>query len=457
MSDESESPAAAAAAGKETQLGQRLFQLFLLTLAVSTASYARTTVGPLQEAIKASLGLSDNQIAVLQGIAMALPIALASVPLGLLADRASRARMLVFFLCLGVAACLTTALAPDFRALLFSRALTALAGAGVGIAAYSMVGDLFAPTWRGRAVTVMAFGEVSGAPVAFALGGAFLITAPETGAFHLEDWRLALLWMVGALVVPVLLVLLLVREPARTGIVEKKRPLRAVWPELWRYRSVVAPLHLARATLCIGEGTVFVWGAPFFARSYHLPPDQIGVIMGVVLLVAGLLGPALGGPLVDFCQRRGGSRRAVTVMGGIALLSVPAALFALMPSANLASLMLGIYLILGFSIFTASLSLILIVIPGELRGLNLGASLIVASLFFVGLAPLAVSRLSTALGGEMMLGKALAIVCVTMSLISATVLLFGRRYFPGLGDGAPARDHRQTSDGTHIKAAIGSE
>src|SRR2546426_882375 len=117
----------------------------------------------------------------------------------------------------------------------------------------------------------------------------------------------------GGLLVPILLLMLLLREPPRTEVVVEKPPLSAVWPELWRYRAVAAPLQLARATLFIADGAVFVWGAPLFSRQFHLPVDRIGATMRVVLLVSGLLGPA-GGPLVDFCQRYGGPRRTMMTL-----------------------------------------------------------------------------------------------------------------------------------------------
>jgi predicted MFS family arabinose efflux permease len=413
---------------------RRIGQLLLLAVAAWAATYARMILGPLQEAVKTSLTLSDHQIALLQGMGLALPLALGSIPLGLLADRAPRSRMLIFCLGLGLGASMLAVFAADFTMLMIARGLTGVAVAGVLVAAYSMAGDLFAPTERGRATMVMGIGEVGGAPAAFALGGVLLTSAAST-FWPLEAWRGSLLWM-SAVLVPTLLCMMLLREPLRSARVESP-PLRTIWSLLWSYRSVAVPLQLARATLFIADGAVFVWGAPFLARTYHLPADRVGASIGLVLLAGGLLGPALGGPLVDYCQRRGGPRRAVTMMGMVALLSIPAALFALMPSASGASVMLAVLLILGFTIAAAALALTIIVIPSEVRGVNLGISIVIGSLFFIGLAPLAVSAMSAALGGESNLGKALAIVCASMSLLNAAVLLFSRRYFSGQNNEAP--------------------
>jgi hypothetical protein len=90
------------------------------------------------------------------------------------------------------------------------------------------------------------------------------------------------------------------------------------------------------------------------------------------------------------------------------------------------------------------LALTLIVIPGELRALNVAISLIVGSVFFIALAPLAVSGLSGILGGEGALPQALAIVCGVASLVNAIYFASVARHFPArpaaqmaLRDGVP--------------------
>jgi len=408
--------------------------------------YSRSALGPLQETIRESLVLSDNQMALLQGAAMALPMALGSIPLGLLADRVSRARMLLFFVGLSFASCVFSALASQFALLFIARCLAGLSSAAILIACFSVVGDLYAPAERGRASMVVASGEIFGAPASFAIGGALVVMVGSTPGmtaigWDLADWRWSLLWMAG-LLVPIVLMMMLLREPARMDVVRQRPPLRVVWPELWSYRAVAMPVLVARAMIWLADGAVFVWAAPTFARKFHLPPDRVGAIIGVVLLVSGLLGPVLGGPLADFCQRRGGPRQTMAALAVVALLSVPAASFALMPTATGAACVLALFLIFGFTISTAGVTLSIIVIPGELRGFYLGITFTVGSLFFVGLAPLAVSLLSGFLGGEAMIGRALAIVCASAGLLGAVVFSLSARLLPV----AAAQDREAAAD-----------
>jgi MFS family permease len=404
--------------------GTRVLQLLLLALSAWGVTYARFALGPLQEAIRINLSLSDNQMAWLQGPALAVPMACGAIPLGLLVDRYSRVRLFLLFMSMSIAATFLTALAPNVPLLIAARCLAGLALAAILIAAYSMVADLFEPANRGRATMVVGIGEIGGAPAAFALGGMLLTTRGGMPS----DWRWALLWMSVALLPPLILMLAL-REPLRTGVAGKNPSLRAVWPELWHYRALVVPLLLARVMVWIADGAVLIWAAPTFARRFTLPPDRIGAIIGSALLVSGILGPLLGGPLADMCHRAGGPRRTVGALGVLALLSTPVALFAVMPSVTLATIALASFLTLGYTIGTAAITLATIVIPGELRGLYLAVTITVGALFFIGVAPLMVSVLSGALGGPAFIGQALTIVCGTTSLLGAVVLICSTRYF----------------------------
>jgi hypothetical protein len=64
----------------------------LITLSLFTGTAARYALSPMQELVSADLGLGNHQIALLQGMALALPVALISIPLGRLAG-ATRASL----------------------------------------------------------------------------------------------------------------------------------------------------------------------------------------------------------------------------------------------------------------------------------------------------------------------------------------------------------------------------
>jgi hypothetical protein len=135
--------------------------------------------------------------------------------------------------------------------------------------------------------------------------------------------------------------------------------------------------------------------------------------------------------MADACLRWGGPRRMMVALASVALISAPTALFGVMPTADSASVMMFIFLTLGFSIATAGAALSIVVIPVDFRGFYLGISFTFGSIFFVGLAPLAVSMLSEVLGGGVMIGNALTIVCCGASLLGAAVFAVSSRFVPG--------------------------
>jgi predicted MFS family arabinose efflux permease len=404
----------------------RDLQLLLLTMAATAALYARTAVSPLQETMRLALSLSDNQMALLQGPALALPIVVAAIPLGLVIDRYSRVGLIIIMALFDMVGSVFTALASNFVILLLARCLIGLAATAITPVAFSLIADLCAPDQRGRAGMLVLIGQFGGMAAAFALGG-MLVVMSGSGP---NSWRLAMLWLTAPLVAIIFLILAM-REPPRTGAVIANPSSREAFAELWRYRAVLVPLQAGLIMAEIGTGTILVWAAPALSRSFSLSPNRVGVIMSVIVLVGGVLGSIAGGILADLCQRGGGPRRTITILSWLALLSaLPAGLFAVGPGVGSASVLLAMFMTIVGAIIVAVTALFTIVVPNELHGLCLSV-VVGANIFFgTALAPVTVSLLSGAIGGPTMIGKALALVCVTASLLGAAMFALGRRYFP---------------------------
>lgn len=404
------------------RVSRRVWQLILLSVAAGSAVFARFTMGPLQEALQSNLGLSDNQIALLQGPAIALPMALSVIPLGLAIDRYSRVRLLLLFAGVDVVAGVLTALGSSFFTLVWGRCLIGLASGATTVAAYSALADLYPPELRGRTSMVLAFSEVGGASAAFALGGELLkIFGSANG------WRLAMLTSTLPLVLALGLLFGLA-EPVRTGAKVVRYTPKQALAEMWRYRVVVCLLLIGRIMVGTADGASFIWAAPVLSRVHGLAPDRIGAIMATALLISGVLGPLSGGVLADLCQRRGGPRYTLLALAGLTALSIPASLFGIVPGIAVASTLLTTFITAGAAIVVVVMTLTTIVMPSEVRGLCMSVLVCAGVLFGVGLSPVTVSLLSTALGGPAMVGKALSLVCVSASLLCAVAFSVGRRW-----------------------------
>ncbi len=402
----------------------RNWQLLLLISVAIASALAVSAMSPLQEAIRVALGLSDNQIALLLGPAAAVPLTLGSIPLGLLIDRYSRVRLITVFSALTLLGSLLTALAPSFSLLVAARCLVGLVFPAISMASLSMVADLYTPEQRGRAYMLLSLGTVLGTPAAFVLAGKVI----GVHGSEVEGWRWAMVWL-STLLLPVSLLSFAMREPARTGVIVKNPSVRTAFIELWRYRTVVIPLQVSLILVGIVDVAAMAWAMPALSRHFDVLPRVINPLIAAASLVSGIVGPIVGGALADACHRSGGARRGIAVLAGLALLSAPAGLFALTPGRVSSGVLLTLFMALGNAISLMGTAIATVVIPNELRALYIAVVSTIASLVCTGGAPLLVSMQATAMGGPMMIGRALTVTCVTISLLGAAVLVFARRYF----------------------------
>jgi predicted MFS family arabinose efflux permease len=400
----------------------RGIQLLLLATAMGAGGYARTALGPLQEAMRIALSLNDNEMALLQGAVVGIPVAIIAIPLGFLINRYSRVRLLFALIVLSAAGSLLTAFASSFTLLLLARCIAGVMGLATVPVVFSLLADLYAPVQRGRVMTVVFIGQVGGNSAAFALGGMLLAMTPAP-----DGWRWAMLWLTAPLV-PVLLLMLAMREPPRRGLTIANPSARHVWHELQRHRGVIVPLVIGIILVETGIGAMLIWGAPMLSRCFDLPPDHVGTIMAAGMLASGILGPILGGLLADFCHRTGGPRRTSFALSALALLSAFASLFAFAPGIASASILLAVAMMTMLALAVMGEALFTIVIPNELLGVCMSVLVAANILFALAVAPVTVSLLSGAMGGLAMIGRALSIICVTTGLLAAVSFAFGQRH-----------------------------
>ena len=406
-------------------LGNRTCQMALLAIAVTGASYAGTTLSPLQETVRDSLGLTDDQVAILQGPAMALPMVAASVPLGLIIDRYSRVRLVMLFAVCDLLGTILTALEPGFAVLTFARGLVGFMMLAVNPVAFSLLADLFEPARRGRAMMVLTVGQTVGGAAVFAAGG-MLLTTVEPGP---NAWRTVMLLLAVPLV-PVFLGTLALREPSRTEVVISRPSPRQSFAELWQCRGFVVPIIAGVVCAQTAIGAVFVWTAPVLARTYKLSSDRVGAVMALVSLVSGIAGPVFGGLVADLCQRSGGPRRTVSALAVCALLAIPGGLFAVAPGVAIFSVVVVVFTTLLLACAVMGNVVLTVVVSNEVRGLCLGIFGAVSVIFAFGFAPVLVSRASVIIGGPGMIGTAVAVVCAGMTLLTFMIFAAVVNRFP---------------------------
>ena len=404
----------------------------LIALALLGGSAARTVLSPLQELLQSDLGFSDNQVSLIQGMAMALPLAVVSLPLGRLVDRANRTRMLIALALLCAVGSALTALAHSFAVMFVARMMVGVAGGATLPAACSLAADLSQPGNRSKVMALLGIGQVVGVGGAFFLAGGLLSHLPAAldvgaGLGTLASWRVVqLLFSCGMLALA--LVLFMLREPARQEVEQAEvKGLRAVLVELAEHRRVLVPLVVGMVSVSMADSAAYIWAAPVLTRSLHLQPAEFGAWMGLLLTTAGFLGVIFGGVAGDLGQRLGGKSGLLGTAAVVATLATPMAFFPVMSSVWGFATLLGLLILFGASAGIIGTAAITVAIPNELRGISLSLVAMIGILVGLGVAPTLVTFMAQVAGYGADIRVPLTVVGLTASVISVTAYLVAMR------------------------------
>jgi MFS family permease len=376
------------------------------------------------EPMKRDLSLSDVQIGLLQGTAYGVAYGICSMPFGRLIDSVRRTRLMVAGALIWVAALGVTAAARDVAPLVACRATLGGMTALLIPASLSLVGDLFPPERRSVAIGLLTAGQALGQGFGLYAGGrafdalsqAYLENHTSLG--NLAPWRV--LYVIAAmlclLLVPALASL---REPARQERTGGPGSIGNALRRLWSFRGFIAPLLGALLFSVIPFQATSLWVAPLLMRKFALSPGQFSGWLSAITLGGGIMGAISGGALAELCRRHMGPRAVLLPALAAAVAAAPLSLFGISPDLPVFGFMLAVSLFCAGLIPTLGVLAFTLNIPNEIRGLAVGVYVMISALFGTATAPAVIALVSRAMGGEAMLGPALATVSVPCFLASA--------------------------------------
>ena len=281
-------------------------RLFIgMSFSVAVFNFAdRSVLAVLAQPIKRDLGLSDFQLGILQGVAFAFLYALLGLPIGRLAERYSRVKIIsiaIIFWSIMTAAC---GLIGSFVQLLLCRVGVGVGEAGSQPVTSSLVSDHFPRERRASAMSLILLGTPVGIFLGATAGG---WVAAQWG------WRMAffVLGIPGVLVG--LLVLLVLREPRR-GLADNAPRDPAPPPNFGAFLRVVISKRglffviLGGALAGFGMTAISQFLAVYLGRIYQLPVQQAGALYGTISAISLAAGLLIGSFGTDWLSRRGDRR-----------------------------------------------------------------------------------------------------------------------------------------------------
>lgn len=302
---------AADAAEYQPVTGYSWFVLAMLCLVYVFNFLDRQLLSILTEPIKADLNLSDAQIGWLGGLAFAACYTVIGIPVGWLADRTNRVRILALGCFLWSICTFASGRATSYPMLLAARAGVGVGEAGGAPPSYSIISDYFPPYRRGMALALFSLGVPFGQAVGIAFGAKVA---------ELYDWRLAFIILGIAGAILSVIVVFVVREPKR-GRMDVKINTRTqealpVAIEAEERASFVRTMRdffgrpvLLFAALSCGAAAfvsyaILNWTTPFLMRDKGMTLGEIAIYYSIFTAVFTGLGTWMAGDLVDRLAKR---------------------------------------------------------------------------------------------------------------------------------------------------------
>jgi MFS family permease len=427
----------------DRDIGDSAWRLGLLLFAANTLSFIdRQILTIMIDPVRAELQVSDTQISLLHGIAFASLYAVLGLPLGRIADRSDRPRLIALGIAIWSAMTAVSGMARDYSHLFIARMGVAVGEAALAPAAVSLLSDRFARKRLASAIGLFQAGIFVGSALALIAGGWVLGQLGSTVEFgpmgRIASWRFLFL-AIGLPGILLAFAFLFVAEPRRRQPARstEAQPPAEVLAWLWVRRRVYGWHFLAfTAITTLAYGTL-AWAPSVLIRIHGMTTMQAGFALGVTLLIFGPLGVLSSGRLVDSLLARSISGGPViAAVFGIILFSIATPTFGL---ASSASIVAATAVLLCFSqgfpygVATASLAL---VTPAELRGQVTAIYLMISNLVGLSLGPLLVALATDRLfGDDLAIGFSFALLPAIVSPVAlAALLALYRPYAAALKD-----------------------
>ncbi|RYY27623.1 MAG: MFS transporter [Sphingomonadales bacterium] len=278
--------------------GNRGFVLGVLCFVYVLNFLDRQLVSILAKPIQDSLQITDSQLGYITGFYFALFYCFIAIPVGWLADRTNRVKILSLACGVWSGATIACGLATGYGQLVAARMAVGVGEAGGVPPSYAIISDSFPREQRGTAMGIFNLGP----PIGSALGVAF--GASLAAAY---DWRVPF-YVVGAIgVITAVFVYFLVPEPVRGRFDPAPAP-SATPPPTQSLAQAISGFFsnklLALAALASGAANFITYGLSNFAtlflmREKGMTLDEVAIWYALAVGLGMGTGIFVSGKLID--------------------------------------------------------------------------------------------------------------------------------------------------------------
>ncbi len=288
--------------------------LFILCFVYIVNFLDRQLLSILAKPIQDTLHITDGQLGRIGGLYFALFYCVIAIPVGWIADRTNRSRVLGLACALWSAATMACGFSRTYPELVGARMAVGVGEAGGVPPSYAIITDTFPPGQRGTALGFYNLGP----PIGQALGIAFGAAIAEA-----YSWRHAFIALGAVGIGAALIVFIFVREPKRGGLdaeVAGATPAKAgLWATTRMFFTTPALLLMA---LACGSTQFITYGAVnfttlFLMREKGMTLNEVAVWYALLTGVCMSGGIFFAGWISDIFGKR--SKRAFAIIPAIGL------------------------------------------------------------------------------------------------------------------------------------------
>jgi MFS family permease len=390
----------------------------------------RAVLNILVVPIRGSLGISDLEISLLQGLAFAIFYTVCGLPIGWLVDHKPRRRIVCLGIVLWSLAAAGCGLASRYWHLLLGRIGVAAGEATLAPAAYSILSDTFPSNRLALPMSVMGTGAALGGALAAMLAGLIVSVVPPEGVDlplvgRAVGWQVALIatGLPGLLLAPLVYT---IPDPVRRD--RQTGTPAGSFGDTFRYllanRRLYGGHFLGFGLFSMCNYGVMAWLPTFFIRHHGWDISTAAYVTGSLTLFAGVPGGILMGYTVDRWFSSGRRDAHLLFFVGMALLQLVAITAAVLVDAPMLSVAALVPLTAVASFTGVAAAALQIATPARMRGQVSAIYLLVFNLIGLGFGPSVVAVFTDLVfQDDAKVGSSLLLTFAIFAPLSAACLL----------------------------------